>query len=429
MILSKRTDSFRDAFTLVELLVVIAVMAILGGMVTIALSGANATARQSRARSQVDRLNLIVLQLYEEEAFRGVAAISGPPRRPPTVPPTAAGINNAANENVRARNSRQLAILNWKRDYLRCVFPDSVQDLIDNPVEIRYQSYSTPIGGALVPRNVDTVGPSGSHTTPIRSIAQDRLRQRAFQTIASFQMATGSTAPVNFNQCVDGSDANGEWTIENQSAECLYLVLSVSIINGRPASDNLRGREIADTDGDGIPEIVDAWENPVGFMRWPAGFYLHQSWQAAPASIPPSVLSAFKPDLGEDPFDILRVDPRLQDTASADFRADDTFNLLPMVVSAGPDGDFDLYGLDTPSTYSYATATRYSDLPDYSGNSFPHTLPFATPFAADGRFVDPYTHDQSSTVPTNQRLGVRLDSSEDRGDSSGDNLYPVFDFS
>ncbi len=75
------------AFTLVEMLVVIVIMGILGSMVTVALSGAKRQAQDTRAIALIDRLNLVILELYEQEANRLVSA-------PVSTPQSAAGPNN-----------------------------------------------------------------------------------------------------------------------------------------------------------------------------------------------------------------------------------------------------------------------------------------------------------------------------------------------
>ncbi len=54
-------------------------------------------------------------------------------------------------------------------------------------------------------------------------------------------------------------------------AEMLYAVL----VEGQGAlgsvfsSDSFTDREVRDTDGDGLPEFVDAWGEPIQFFRWP----------------------------------------------------------------------------------------------------------------------------------------------------------------
>jgi len=60
-----------------------------------------------------------------------------------------------------------------------------------------------------------------------------------------------------------------------ESAACLYLILtqaSVFDTDPLPAAD-LRGLELADTDGDGLMEIVDAWGQPLRYYRWPTRLF------------------------------------------------------------------------------------------------------------------------------------------------------------
>jgi prepilin-type N-terminal cleavage/methylation domain-containing protein len=55
------------------------------------------------------------------------------------------------------------------------------------------------------------------------------------------------------------------------SAECLYLIITKGPLfdTEPPSAADLKAIETADTDGDGIPEIVDAWGQPLRFYRWP----------------------------------------------------------------------------------------------------------------------------------------------------------------
>jgi prepilin-type N-terminal cleavage/methylation domain-containing protein len=55
------------------------------------------------------------------------------------------------------------------------------------------------------------------------------------------------------------------------SAGCLYLILTKGPLfdTEPPSAADFKASEIADTDGDGIPEIVDAWGQPLRFYRWP----------------------------------------------------------------------------------------------------------------------------------------------------------------
>jgi hypothetical protein len=231
---------------------------------------------------------------------------------------------------------------------------------------------------------------------------------------------------------VDGNPSNGEWTAQHQSSECLYMILSTHVVNGIPASEVLRQRDVGDLDQDGMPEVLDPWGRPFGFMRWPVGLVLTPDWNT-PVDCPVTTstrsqwaeLAAMKDKLGKDNLDLLYADPRYRDNQTQPItnfpQAEDPFPLNPIVVSAGADGLFDLYGLDddrtlvppAPPTINYAPG----GLPNTSASFInPPLFPTTTPF------VDPYMDD----VEIRRKLGARVDFNADRIDNSADNVLPAF---
>jgi hypothetical protein len=54
-------------------------------------------------------------------------------------------------------------------------------------------------------------------------------------------------------------------------AEMLYAILveGVGPLGSAFSPDDFTDREVQDTDGDGLPEFVDAWGQPLQFFRWP----------------------------------------------------------------------------------------------------------------------------------------------------------------
>jgi prepilin-type N-terminal cleavage/methylation domain-containing protein len=60
-----------------------------------------------------------------------------------------------------------------------------------------------------------------------------------------------------------------------ESAACLYLILTqAGVFDTDPLqAADLRGLELADTDGDGLMEIVDAWGQPLRYYRWPTRLF------------------------------------------------------------------------------------------------------------------------------------------------------------
>jgi hypothetical protein len=135
-----------------------------------------------------------------------------------------------------------------------------------------------------------------------------------------------------------GDVASGypNWTEEHQQAECLWLILSTIRDGDTTGLDFFTTAEIGDTDGDGVPEILDGWGTPIRFLRW------------APGHI--SNMQTGNPELQPDPFDPLKVINYLRP-------ADGTpqgFALFPLIFSAGPDRKFDMM-LDTATALSYSS--------------------------------------------------------------------------
>jgi hypothetical protein len=199
----------------------------------------------------------------------------------------------------------------------------------------------------------------------------------------------------------------------------LYLILATSVINGDAALRTMKDRDIGDTDSDGMPEILDPWGIPVGFMRWSVGFYLTREWEETPPTT--ADLAVLKRNLGRDSIDVVYSDPRYMDGSSAspptDHEALDPFDVYPMVVSAGADGVFDLYGLDPDTsgnlpTFSYGTNLLNDGTLIRSG--YPNPLPF----------VDPYLYGTAVV----QQLGARRDTAELRVNNSSDNVYSSLSF-
>ena len=63
-------------------------------------------------------------------------------------------------------------------------------------------------------------------------------------------------------------------THKTARAEMLYAILVEGLgpLGSVFTSDEFTNREVKDTDGDGLPEFVDAWGEPILFFRWPIYF-------------------------------------------------------------------------------------------------------------------------------------------------------------
>ncbi len=311
----------RRGFTLVELLASIAVMAAVGGMLVYALNGARADARHSRAEAQIKNLTEMLLQRYEEEAERRFPAVK------PDVLPAGIYAVRAAEEASRVR-------LMLIREYLRCALPDRRTDLLLPPASLQVR-IQTP-GGAYAYKACDM-----SLHTQAQARYLGRLEQLTGTTLES-----GS---LQDKLATFASGSNAGWSQEHESAECLYLILSSSSVDGIPMIESLRPSEIADTDGDGVPEIVDPWGTPVAWMRWPVGFHLTYADRADIGTAAMATkMSNRAAALGDDELDYMKSDWGFKLTTGGNWSngsrqaADNPFTCLPLVVSAGADGQFDL---------------------------------------------------------------------------------------
>lgn len=411
-----RTSTYSTrGFTLVELLVSIVIIGIIGGMVSTAITGASRQAKETRAAAFVNRLNLVVLQLYEESATRRVGL------------PSSVWSGQSVNQTQ----------LIWRRDWLRASLPQSKADV----------DAGSGRSGAPAVFGAPFIAADGTLTI----LPPTQRTQVAFQ----FRERVRRTYEVLNNSSVTWDQAYSAWTDEHQSAECLYLIFANNTLNGQPLLDQLRDRDIADTDGDGMPEIIDPWGSPVLWMRSPAGHFLKNRWvdDESNADLWPTVLEVRETiaRLGADPIDILRSDPRQQfvdDDAPTDLinpsainsniEADKlTFFCRPMVVSAGADEEFDLVrqvdinptGRETISDDAYSMLTVPSRPPP------PPPLPAPTPtYGSPVFFPDPFStlplvdsggSSLDTIRPLLQRLGAVTDVDGDGVDDSADNVYPV----
>lgn len=162
----------------------------------------------------------------------------------------------------------------------------------------------------------------------------------------------------------------------NESAECLYLIISSIEDEFGSAIDNFGTSDIGDTDNDGYLEFVDGWGNPIGFIRWPAGFRS----AVQKVIMQDGLVVPFDPD-PNDPF---RADPRFQPTNNSPFKP---YLLAPLIFSAGPDERHDIKIAITTSPPTFVTANNYYWYDDpYVHESSGNPDPLGTPvdFNGDG---------------------------------------------
>ncbi len=288
----------RNAFTLVEMLVVIVILTMLAGMVMFAIRGAQESARESKTKATILKLHEIVAELYGSYETRRVP------------------INTSGMAPLAAAQARLYAL----RDIMRMEMPERKSDLIDPA----------------------TGNPRGPLVFPWGSVPHPTLHQA--------YLARLSAAPAPMDR--------------NAPAECLYLI--VTLAGGEDARAQFTPDEVADTDGNGLPEFIDGWGRPIFFLRWAPGFNdsdLQPKIRADPiADRRSSINMAVRFD--HDPFDTRNVDFALTDDPDPAYqgwggkRAEGAWRLVPLIYSAGPDGH---YGVGTENddgtTYIWSNDT------------------------------------------------------------------------
>lgn len=318
----RRGLRLRRAFTLAELLISISILAILSSAALFAMFGVMEDAKAARTRSQIARLHEMLV--YRWDAYQSRAV---PIQLPVGISPKVAA-------------QRRLAGV---RELMRMELPDRKSDVVDTAAVLARRH---PLTGVTAPLEV-------SLWRTYRRRAEARL----------------------------GPTWATDWSQQHQGAECLYLIVSSIHDGDNNGLDFFRESEVGDVDGDGMPEILDAWENPIEFLRWAPGFLTNSDIQVADAVKSP------------DTFDLLMVDPRWGHSNPMYH----PYALYPLVFSAGRDGVYDIatemagtlrYRMPPTAPSGYPTNFPNDPQTWWDDGGTPRQLGMSVDVAGDGNFDD-----------------------------------------
>lgn len=288
-------------FTLVEVLIVIAIIGIVTGLFLSGMSHAAGSAREARTKAMIARLDAVIQTRWESYRTRRVPI-------------------NPSSSN---RTSNEAARLRALRDLQRLEMPN------------RYSDITSKINDWPNCPAIDT-GSMGSNTG-ITLPALSRAYLRAINTKATRN--PGQTLPGIPNY---------------EGPECLYLVVTLGAIEEDASPiDQFRQLDVGDKDSDGMNEFHDAWGNPIDMIRWPVAFVSDVQPDTGPIeALGDAEIKSWCQE-HHDPFDPSRID-----MPGASFGPDPTmrpttqccgFRLSPLIYSPGPDQK---YGLDKGSSIS-----------------------------------------------------------------------------
>jgi prepilin-type N-terminal cleavage/methylation domain-containing protein len=375
--LAKAKRSIRMGFTLVELLVVISIIGILMAIVVGAIRGANQDTLVSKTRGTIAKIDSILNDRFDEYLSEPMTYVSNGTTLVNRFPAPNARITQLPNTPA-ISVLRERVRLASTRDLMRMEMPDC-------PADLRVSSGS---GFAARPGAMIATGLNSTLNGPLFMQLQTTARfERILQRVS---LGRDSTGTINATA----------WARENANAELLYLIIEDSTLNGTSAIEAFGNSEIADTDGDGLFEFVDAWGKAIRWLRCPAG--INSTTRFDPDPLNPAGTQP------SDPFDPTKADVGFDPVNAGNVLAIPGPGQRPLVVSAGVDGRFGIRFFGVFPTGNVST-------PDFSTsavilNSSTPTVPLPPLYASSGLvWPDPFAPRNFLNGNVDMRLGGVLD--------------------
>lgn len=252
----------RSGFTLLELLMVVAVIGVLMTLTISVMSGITTQAQEEATKTTVLKISRLVDQRVQayDKAFKGS-------RRQQYITGTI-GFLKAENAQFEYFNQHPdeappALVMLAKKAGLRFELPQRM-------LERTASGDAAAIAGEAT--NTFSPDPEPGYVLPDLPAS---IYQAVAAPLARRQLIEASQ-PVTAASVLQKATENWrKHTSDTESAELLYFILTQSGTFGASTviSEQFTTSEIADTDGDGLPEFVDAWGQPFRFYRWPTRLF------------------------------------------------------------------------------------------------------------------------------------------------------------
>jgi prepilin-type N-terminal cleavage/methylation domain-containing protein len=265
--LTGQSTTNRRGFTLIELLIVMSIILFLMSAVVVVIGNTITGAREAATRATITKINGLIQQRVEafqrsldrsdKQALndRTQAFLMGTPAQPGPLTSSPGGmpfklVNNASDRTWAVLGRKLLFLQNFPQSFREV---GGFDDLSASPPQV------TGVPGTMLDDDSDGV---------------INFYGNGFPDVDEFGKGTNHVDVLAFGDVLRQKGSNLQplrHTPGTESSELMYILLTQAKLFGVPPVDGneFTSAEVRDTDGDGLLEFIDAWEQPLRFYRWP----------------------------------------------------------------------------------------------------------------------------------------------------------------